>query len=149
MFDIETSHDKLRLLTADYKRLIGDPLNTSLAEKCCQDAWHLADWDLKDKQKIRTNLTKEQYRVDLYNNCPEMRILYDLANSMKHQSLDSPKAKIQKTNVHRGAFSSGFSKGFDVSGLQVMFGDNKQIDVDDLVKIAIDYWTKKLTPETK
>lgn len=75
MFDIETSHDKLRLLTADYERLIADPLNISLAEKCCQDAWHLADWDLKDKQKLKTCLTKEQYRVDLYQRCPEMRIL--------------------------------------------------------------------------
>src|SRR5690606_2377334 len=131
-------------LITDHKRLISDPLNVSLAEKCCQDAWHLADWDLKDKQKIKTGLTKEQYRIELYHRCPEMRILHDLSNSMKHKSLNSPKAKIQKTNIHRGAFSPAFSKGFDVSGLQVMFDNDKQIDVDDLVKIAIDYWTKNL-----
>ncbi len=144
MFDIETSRDKLKLLTADYERLIADPLNISLAEKCCQDAWHLADWDFKDKQKIRTDLTKEQYRIDLYLHCPEMRILHDLSNSMKHKSLDSAKAKIQKTNIHRGAFGPGFSKGFDISGLQVIMDNDEQIDVDDLVKIAIDYWTKNL-----
>lgn len=146
MFDINTSHDKLKLLTEDYGRLIADPLNISLAEKCCQDAWHLADWDLKEKQKISAGLTKEQYRIDLYNRCPEMRILHDLSNAMKHKSLDNPKTKIQKTNIHRGAFSSAFSKAFDISGLQVLFDNDKQIDVDDLVKLAIDYWTKNLTP---
>lgn len=75
-----------------------------------------------------------------------MRILHDLSNAMKHKSLDNPKTKIQKTNIHRGAFSSAFSKAFDISGLQVLFDNDKQIDVDDLVKLAIDYWTKNLTP---
>jgi len=145
MFDIKTSHDKLRLLKEDYGRLIAEPLNISLADKCCQDAWHLADWDLKEKQKIKADLTREQYRIDLYNRCPEMRILHDLSNTMKHKTLDNPKAKIQKTNIHRGPFSPAFSKAFDISGLQVMFDNDKQIDVDDLVKIAIDYWTTNLT----
>ncbi len=131
-------------MTGDYRRLIADPLDISLAEKCCQDAWHLADWDFKDKQKSKLGLTKEQYRIDLYLQCPEMRILHDLSNSMKHWSLDNPKAKIQKTNIHRGAFTSAFSKAFDISGLQVILDNGQQIDVDDLVKIAIDYWTKNL-----
>jgi hypothetical protein len=144
MFEIETSHDKLRLLTADYNQLIVDPLNISLAEKCCQDAWHLADWDFNDQKKIKTYLTKEQYRIELFHNCPEMRILHDLANTMKHKSLSNPKIGNFKTNIHRGAFSPDFSKDFDISGLQVMFDNDKQIDVDDLIKIAIDYWTKNL-----
>jgi len=144
MFEINSSKDKLRQLITDHERLIADPLNISLAEKCCQDAWHLADWDLKDKQKIKTGLTKEQYRTDLFLQCQEMRILHDLSNSMKHKSLDNPKAKIQTTNIHRGAFSPAFSKGFDISGLQVIMDNGKQIDVDDLVKTAIDYWTANL-----
>jgi hypothetical protein len=146
MFDITTSRDKLRLLTEDHKRLIADPINVSLAEKCCQDAWHLADWDFKEKQNTNTALTKEQYRKELYSQCPEMRILHDLSNTMKHKSVDNPKVKIKQTNIHRGSFSSAFSKAFNVSGLQVIFDNNEQIDVDDLVEIAIDYWTKNLTP---
>jgi len=74
-----------------------------------------------------------------------MKVLHDLSNSMKHKSLNNPKAEIRKTNIHRGAYNSGFSKGFNVSRLQVIFDNDKQIDVDDLVKIAIDYWTKNLT----
>ena len=72
MFEIDTSKDKLRQLVADHERLSSDPLNISLAEKCCQDAWHLADWDLKDHQKINPKLTKEHYRIDLFQRCPEM-----------------------------------------------------------------------------
>jgi len=62
MFEIETSQDKLRLLKADYDHLVADPLNISLAEKCCQDAWHLADWDFEDQRRINNELTKQQYR---------------------------------------------------------------------------------------
>jgi hypothetical protein len=144
MFDINTSKDKLRQLIVDYEKLISDPLNVSLAEKCCQDAWHLADWDFRDQQKNKTTLTKEQYRIDLYQRCSEMRVLHDLSNTMKHKTLTTPKAQIKATKIHGGGFSAAFSKGFNVSGLQVHFDNNRQIDVDDLVKIAIDYWTKNL-----
>ena len=144
MFEIDTSRDKLRQLIADHERLISDPLNISLAEKCCQDAWHLADWDLNDRQKVGPNLTKEHYRIDLFQRCPEMRILHDLSNTMKHQTLTNPRAQIKATKIHGGGFGSGFSKGFNVSGLQVHFDNNQQIDVDDLVKIAIDYRVKNL-----
>lgn len=144
MFGINTTRDKLRLLVADYRRLVADPLNVSLAEKCCQDAWHLADWDLKEKQKLNLDLKKEQYRLDLYQRCPEMRILHDLSNTMKHKSLQYPKSNIQKTYIHQGSFSPGFSKAFDISGLQVRFDEDKVIDVDDLVKIAINYWEQNL-----
>jgi hypothetical protein len=144
MFEINSSKDKLRQLISDHERLIADPLNISLAEKCCQDAWHLADWDLRDHQKVKPKLTKEHYRIDLFQRCPEMRILHDLSNTMKHKTLTNQKAQIKATKIHRGGFSSGFSKGFNVSGLQVHFDNNQQIDVDDLVQIAIDYWTKNL-----
>lgn len=144
MFEIKTSRDKLGLLVRDYERLVWDPLNISLAEKCCQDAWHLADWDFVDQRNVNHSLTQERYRDNLFAKCPEMKILHDLAIYMKHRSVTRPKAKIEKAVPHEGQFSPEFSKEHDVSGIIVTLDDGKQIDVDELIKIAIDYWTKSL-----
>ena len=45
MFGIQRARDKLNVLISDYNQLVWKPLEISLAEKCCSDAWHLADWD--------------------------------------------------------------------------------------------------------
>jgi hypothetical protein len=73
-----------------------------------------------------------------------MRILHDLANTTKHKELTSPKTKIRETRIHGGGFSTGFSKAFNVSRLEVHYNDDARIDVDDLIKLSIEYWKKKL-----
>lgn len=135
MFDINNSTDRLRLLKADFEKLLHDPLNISLAEKACSDAWHLADWMFSEMKEKNKELTKEEFRARLYSECPEMRILHDLANTFKHKQLTNPKAKIIKTRVHGGAFDSSFSKAFDVSRLEVHYADDSRIDVDDLIEL--------------
>ncbi|WP_075344087.1 hypothetical protein [Tenacibaculum agarivorans] len=143
MFGINTAKDRLKSLKSNYDKLLEEPLNISLAEQTCSDAWHLTDWVLEENKKLDSSLTKEKFRKDLYAKCPEFKILHDLVNTFKHKVLSRPKAQIKKTDVHSGPFSSTFSKEFDVSRLTVHY-DNKQIDVDDLVKIAINYWDNLL-----
>ncbi len=140
MFGIETSKDKLLQLKNNFKELKKDALNISLAEKACDDAWHLIDWVWSDEKQQDSNLTKERFRVKVYDECPEMKILHDLVNSFKHRNLTNPKVYIKETKISPGAFDSSFSKAFDVSRLEVHYGDNSRIDVDDLVEIAINYW---------
>jgi hypothetical protein len=144
MFNIHSSTDRLILLKADFEKLMQDPLSISLAEKTCSDAWHLSDWVFSEQKEKDKELTKEKFRINLYLECPEMRILHDLANTFKHKELTNPKAKIKEAKIHGGAFSSGFSKAFDVSRLEVHYNDDSQIDVDDLVKLSIEYWERKL-----
>jgi hypothetical protein len=144
MFNINNSTDKLNLLKADFEQLLQDPLNISLAEKACSDAWHLSDWVLSEMKEKDAELTVERFRIGLYSECPEMRILHDLANTFKHKQLTNPKAKIIETKVHGGSFDSSFSKAFDVSRLEVHHSDDRQIDVDDLIELAIKYWERKL-----
>lgn len=140
MFEIENSQDKLKVLELDYKKLIQDPLNISLAEKACSDAWHLADWVFEEKREVNNLLTKQNFRENLFLNCPEMRILHDISNCIKHKVLSRPKAQIKETKKHGGSFSSSFSKDFDVSRLEVYLDDGSKIDVDSLLKISIEYW---------
>lgn len=131
-------------MKGDFEKLMKDPLDISLAEKTCSDAWHLSDWVFSEQKVNDSGLTKEKFRSNLYVECPEMRILHDLANTTKHKELTSPKAKIRETKVHKGGFSSGFSKAFNVSRLEVHYNEDARIDVDDLIKLSIEYWEKKI-----
>lgn len=142
MFGIQNSKDRLKQLEENFEKLKQDELNVSLAEQTCSDAWHLVDWVLSEQKLIDPTLTKGIFRAKVYNECPEMKILHDLVNSFKHKELDRPKVRITETRKHGGAFSSDFSKDFDVSRLEVHFENQSKIDVDDLVKIAIDYWNQ-------
>ena len=142
MFGIENSNDRLLQLKNNFELLKQDELNISLAEQTCSDAWHLIDWVYEEKKQSDSALTKEQFRKTVYEQCQEMKILHDLVNSFKHKNLSRQKVKIIETRIHGGAFSNGFSKGFDVSRLEVHFEDKSKIDVDDLVEIAIKYWNK-------
>lgn len=144
MFEIENSNDRLILLQADFERLKQSPLDISIAEKACSDAWHISDWIYSEMKELNKDLTRDQFRMDLYNECPEMKIFNDLANTFKHKTLTNPKVQIKETRKHGGAFSSGFSKAFNVSRLEVHFEDGSKVDIDDLLQIAIEYWGKKL-----
>ncbi len=145
MFGIENSRDRLNQLKENFEKLKQDELNVSLAEKACEDAWHLADWFFEEQKQTDPTLTKEKFRCKIYNECPQMKILHDLVNSFKHKKLSNPKVRITETKKHGGAFSSDFSKDFDVSRLEVHLEDGNKIDVDDLIKIAIDYWNQLRT----
>gem|GEM_PF-3276993 len=68
-----------------------------------------------------------------------MKILHDLVNSFKHRNLTNSKVYIKETRISPGAFDSSFSKTFDISRLEIHYGDNSKFDVDDLVEIAIIY----------
>jgi len=145
MFDINNSKDKLEILKSDFKKLRANPLDISLAEKTCSDAWHIADWLFEEQKQVDKSLTKKTFKISLFKECPEMKILHDIVNIYKHKTLSRPKAYIKETKKHTGRFSSAFSNGFDVSILEVYFSSNNKIDVDDLINIAIDYWKSKLS----
>ncbi|HHP7240133.1 MAG TPA: hypothetical protein ACFCUD_00585 [Cyclobacteriaceae bacterium] len=121
-----------------------DQLNISLAEQACSDAWHLNDWVFVERRKNNPKLTKENYRKQIYNDCPELKILHDIANSIKHKELSSPKVKIQSTRIQAGQYSSEYSKEYDTPRLEVYLENDTRIDVDDLVETAINYWDKEV-----
>src|SRR5690606_20887933 len=121
MFGIEKSKDKLQQLKNNFNNLKKDALNVSLAEKTCDDAWHLIDWVLIDEKQNDQTLTKESFRIRVYNECPEMKILHDLVNSFKHRNLTNPKVHIKEAKIQAGDFSSDFSKDFNVSRLEIHY----------------------------
>jgi len=145
MFGVNNAKDKLKLLVCDFERLKLSPLDISLALKACSDAWHLSDW-VFEESCANTMTSKEVFRIDLYKQCPEMRILHDLANTDKHKTLRSPKAQILSTNNHVGDFDGRdfASEDFDCARLEVYSADGTTFEVESLIKVAIDYWQQKI-----
>lgn len=81
MFGISSAKDRFQLLEKNFRLLRQDQLNISLAEQACIDAWHLTDWHFDEFKQSNPTLTKQKYRIDLYEICLEFKILHDLANS--------------------------------------------------------------------
>jgi hypothetical protein len=140
MFEINSSNDKLNLLKEDFKSLIQNRLNVSLAEKTISDSWHLSEWVFEEFFKNINS--KEEFRTNLYKECPELKMAHDVANISKHKSLSRPKVHIQKTEKIKGAFSSAFSSGLYVSRLEIHYDEGK-ISIETLV--AINYWETTLS----
>jgi hypothetical protein len=144
MFGIENSKDRLKQLIDHYEKLKQDTLNVSLAESVCSYAWHLIDWVYEEEQEEGNSLSKESFREQIYDECPEMKILHDLVNTSKHKKISRPKVQIVKINIHGGAYSSAFSKAYDVSRLEIHFSDGSKIDLDDLIQKAIEFWKNRI-----
>ena len=82
--------------------------------------------------------------IDLFQNCPEMKILHDIVNTIKHKELTSPKVEIREAKSHSGDFSSDFSNDFDIARLEIHFEDGSCTNVAKLLEAAIDYWDSNL-----
>jgi hypothetical protein len=59
MFGIDSAKDKLKQLEENFKRLIKDASNVSLAEQVCHDAWHLNDWHFQELKDLGNPITLE------------------------------------------------------------------------------------------
>jgi hypothetical protein len=64
MFNIENSSDKLAPLQSDFERLRQNPLDISLAEKACLDAWHLCDWVFREMIDSNKEITIKAFRTN-------------------------------------------------------------------------------------
>jgi hypothetical protein len=78
----------------------------------------------------------------LFEKCPSLAILHDIATSAKHNEVSRPKATIKNngTNLVGGAFSNGFSRGFDISRLEIELEDDSILDYYDEVEKVVEFW---------
>ncbi len=53
------------------------------------------------------------------SSCPALSYMQDIANGSKHRGITRYQPVVKKTERHHGAFSSAFSKDFDVSSLKI------------------------------
>jgi hypothetical protein len=134
MFGINKAQDRLKQLVENYEQLKKDASNVSLAEQVCGDAWHLNDWVLNELNDSGNPIKMAQFRIQLYSECGEFKILHDIANTIKHKKLTNPKVQIKKTTIHEGVFDSTFDMTFDISYLELILANGDKLRLDEVVR---------------
>ena len=109
-FDIFSAHDYLdELVRPTYADFIKDALSSRKAITCVVFAWHLNDWIwAQHKTELQKNpglKEKRDYIQFLFEMCPELEVLQDLANGSKH--FKSDRSTVKDTKLSHG-HASGF-----------------------------------------
>jgi hypothetical protein len=141
-FEIKTSEAFFKKLQEDYKEFCIDKTSSRVALNCAMTAWHLTEWIFKEyySQLISAYSTLLAFQIDIKRQCPSLQIMHDLTNGTKHYILTSHKPIIKDTTLHEGAFSSGFSRAFDISTLDIELNDGTKIYFEDEIEASIKFW---------
>jgi hypothetical protein len=75
--------------------------------------------------------------------------MQDITHGTKHRTIGKYSPSVKKAEEHRGAFSSAFSKAFDVSRLQLTLTDESIIYFDEEVTKVRNYWHTYFTDTLK
>lgn len=145
-FSASSFHDYWASTQNKVASFLAEPLNEELAIECASKLWHLCDWYYQaNKSTLKYNQLSDLQGV-VGNDCFSLRVMRDICNGSKHASLEKTRTPvIRKAQNHKGAFSSGFSCGFDISVLEVELMDGSIVDFENSVKLSLDYWVKKLS----
>ncbi len=116
-FEMQSARDCLE----DYKRKLvqieSDDLNTSVAMDCAVAGWSIADWIFNCDGR-RLGYANLQYLQNaLREQCRSLAYIQDIAIGRKHKDVTYYVPTVKSTGTHNGAFSHGFSSGFDISRL--------------------------------
>ena len=132
----------LEALKSTVDRFKNDDLNTDLARDCAIKAWHLCEhvFDALGSNLPFANLSDFQKYVR--GACPQLAHLQIICNASKHGERLRNTGKIKEARVHGGAFSKAFSRGFDISRLEIELTGGKTVPFDDVVDRAVAFWSQ-------
>jgi hypothetical protein len=134
-FGLSNSADFLNELRETVSDLTKDPVNPRLARYAAIVAWSMCDWVGKELHRpVQHGQIKEQ--------CPALEYLQELSNVFKHRELRPSKSVTLAKAVKTGAFSRGFSRGFDIVRLELLLKDGSKLWFEDVIQEALDFWEK-------
>ena len=141
-FDSNSSQTKLKSLISAFEKFKKDEPETSEALKLASETWHLTDWVFKEFLDIHLFSDLGKFRNDLFQHCPTLKIMHDIANASKHSEVSRPKANIKSTNRHQGDFAiSDFSSDdFDVTRLEIHLDNGTVLNFEKELKKTLDFW---------
>ena len=126
---------------------LSDCLNEELALTCAQKLWHMCDWYYKENEASLGLSQCSDLQGSFGAECNSLRVMRDVCNGAKHAGLEKTRTPIiRRAIAHKGAFSSGFSRGFDVSVLEIELVDGTKVYFDDAAKEVLDFWVAKVEP---
>ncbi|WP_420318161.1 hypothetical protein [Ekhidna sp.] len=134
-FDIAESKDWFDKLEREYNDFLKDKTSSDRAINFSITAHHMNEWaksELTEKEKAKLALKRKPVQNDF-------NIIQDLANGTKHKVLKY-ESTIKTTEHSRGAFSSGFSRGFNISTLNILMNSGEKIYFEDVAKNIYNFW---------
>lgn len=139
-FHLENSRDcleDLRDTISDFKK---DPLNPRIARYGAIVAWSICDWVFKEHGSHLGYTELGKLQEDIRNACPKIEYLQNLADSLKHKTITRYIPSLHRAYKKKGAFSQGFSRGFDISGLMLEVHDGRELWFEDVIEEAFSFW---------
>lgn len=137
-FEIKNANDFLNKLLEDYAEYKKEPLSSRLAINCAMSAWHIIDWIYWEYHTNDGSLSK--FQLKMKNECPSLQTMQDITNGTKHSKLTRHVPTIIDTSLQKGAFSSGFSRGFNISILTLEKEDRSIIYFEDEIAKVVSFW---------
>lgn len=146
-FGIDSFEEYWKSVKDTVQAFFDDDLNEDLALSCAHKLWHLCDWYYKEnKDRLNYNQLSD-LQGEFGRECKSLRVMRDVCNGSKHAEITKTKNPvIKKTKRNKGAFSSAFSRDFDVSVLEVELVDGTTKYFDDAVKEVMTFWLNKVQP---
>lgn len=151
-FEIRTAREYLdELLRPAHADFMQDALSSRKAIACVIFAWHLHDWVwAQHKKMLKTKLDLKNKDPDyvnfLFKECPELKVLQELATGSKH--FHSDYSDVDGTELTHG-FVGSLYPPFTQSRLTVKTGETLHF-TDCLLDKVVDFWNgffaQHLTP---
>jgi hypothetical protein len=135
-FDIQDSKGLFNKLTRDYNSFLVDKTSSGNAVNFAVTAYHLYEWteselDEKGKEQLKDKRKELQ---------EEFQIIRDITNGSKHKDITQYTPKLKTAKKNNGAFSSGFSSGFNITVLLVEMQDGREMYFEDIVENIYKFW---------
>lgn len=146
-FEIKSSVDLLNELSRRVEEYKNDQLSSGNAVVCAILCWHLVEWIYQEYKGNAPELTKKEKDFQNYikSECNSLSYIQDVANGSKHRGITRYIPQVKSTEKHNGAFSSGFSTGFDISCLRMEIEGNRFVYFDEEIINALSFLKKYLS----
>ena len=131
----------LKALKTASERFQNDDLNEDLARDCAIKAWQLCDHVFNALGSTSRFATLRGLQDHVKHTCPELAYLQDICTESKHGKISRYTPRISEARFHGGAFSHAFSRGFDISRLEIKLPGGQTIFFNDVVDRAVDFWS--------
>ena len=131
----------LEALKTASEKFKNDDLNKDLARDCAIKAWQLCDHVFNALGSTSRFATLRGLQDHVKHTCPELAYLRDICTASKHGESLRYAPQITEARFKGGAFSHGFSRGFDISRLEIELPDGQTMFFEDVIDRAVDFWS--------
>ncbi|MEZ9392872.1 hypothetical protein AB4222_13310 [Vibrio splendidus] len=131
-FDIKDSKDLYHEFKSRSEKYHADKMSSGNAVICAILSWHIVEWIYQEYgSSLKDFSTKRKFQDHVKLECPSLSYMQDIANGSKHRGITMYTPAVKETKSHKGAFSSAFSKAFDVSSLRIELENEVFVYFDD------------------